>query len=208
MTSFGTTYNMTDEEYRESVRLGFYWRDRSGIPRDEETTRFLAYVLRDHENFRHPTYHRIRELPDGIVLKKDVDDNIFTDGTIDALITAMGRNRQRVAQASEILAELKAAYLDDRRSPVQRLADRIDEYQKIKAENLGTSRQALGGDFEHLVERGERGGVDPVSPWVSSLVTGGGASAEEGRAGELLLRPLEHRAIYLVYRIFNPNRSA
>jgi hypothetical protein len=192
--SYGTTYNMTEDEYRESLRLGFYWDRRAPSLRDDELDRFLYFALSDVGQFGHSAFSRLHELPDHAVLKDKIDDHIFTMGDIDNLIGALGKNRQRIAEANAIMNELKTSYLTDDRPAPRRLEAWISGYRRIKADAMNVCRTALGDKWAELVVPAEAGGVDPSSPWVETL-------GEDPQ--KLLLRPVEHRAIHRVYHILS-----
>jgi hypothetical protein len=129
--SFGTTYNITPDEYKELIRLRTGPDDpvRRDPEHDEIIDQFL-YCLFDRNsplNARSVATLKVQ-------LSDDPGKIVFTDAMIDSLIDVLQRNRLKLRSAAEILQQLGAAsYADGKQAGLQ---DLISQYNAIESESL------------------------------------------------------------------------
>ena len=130
--SFGTTYNIMPEEYKELMRLHVYPSDPvHDDPQYDEIIDQLLYCLFDSNsplNARSVASLKIR-------LSQDPAQIVFTDAMIDSLIDVLERNRSKLRAAGEILRQLGPASYVDGKKP--ELDDMISQYNAIESESVG-----------------------------------------------------------------------
>ncbi|ODT75932.1 MAG: hypothetical protein ABS69_10075 [Nitrosomonadales bacterium SCN 54-20] len=129
--SFGTTYNIMPDEYKELTRLRAYPSDPvHDDPQYDELIDQLLYCLFDKNSPLNPG--SIASLK--IHLNQDPSQIVFTDEMIDSLIDVLERNHSRLKAAAEILRQLgPASHVDDRKLELQ---DLISQYNAIESESF------------------------------------------------------------------------
>ncbi|SET23599.1 hypothetical protein SAMN05216412_104109 [Nitrosospira multiformis] len=129
--SFGTTYNIMPDEYKELTRLRAYPSDPvHDDPQYDELIDQLLYCLFDKNSPLNPD--SIASLK--IHLNQDPAQIVFTDEMIDSLIDVLERNHSRLKAAAEILRQLgPASHVDGRKLELQ---DLISQYNAIESESF------------------------------------------------------------------------
>jgi hypothetical protein len=129
--SFGTTYNIMPDEYKELMRLRVYPSDPvHDDPQYEELIDQLLYCLFDKNSPLRPD--SIASLK--IRLNQDPTQIIFSNEMIDSLIDVLERNHSRIKAAAEILRQLgPASHMDGRKPELQEL---ISQYNSIESESF------------------------------------------------------------------------
>lgn len=129
--SFGTTYNIMPEEYKELMRLRLYPSDPvHDDPQYDEIIEQLLYCLFDRNsplNAQSVASLKIR-------LRQHPAQLVFTDAMIDSLIDVLERNRTKLRAAGEILRQLGSASYVDGKKP--ELDDLISQYNAIESESV------------------------------------------------------------------------
>lgn len=208
--SYGTTYNMTEDEYGESVRLELYWEE--GAPRlsDDETKRFLLFML--GESGRGPVvdFSRLHRPQGDLTLRQRIDDHLFNTGSVDALIVALKSNGQRISEAGAMLEEVKTAYLAKSSIPRERLLKMVEDYRKIANSNLAVYQRALEKVWDRIIVPAAEalmGFTDPVSPWVVAVASDAIKAKIPDVVERVLLRPAHQRTIFKVHRQLNAHQA-
>jgi hypothetical protein len=129
--SFGTTYNITPDEYKELIRLRTSPDDpvHRDPEHDEIIDQFLYYLFdrKSPLNARSVASLKLR-------LSGAPGEIVFTDAMIDSLIDVLQRNRLKLKSAAEILQQLgPASYVDGKQAELENL---ISEYNAIESESL------------------------------------------------------------------------
>ncbi|PTR16198.1 hypothetical protein C8R31_102212 [Nitrosospira sp. Nsp2] len=129
--SFGTTYNITPDEYKELIRLRTAPEDP--VHRDPEYDEIIDQFLYCLFDRKSPLNARsVASLK--LQLSADPGEIVFTDAMIDSLIDVLQRNRLKLRSAAEILRQLGAAsYVDGKQAELE---DLIRQYNAIESESL------------------------------------------------------------------------
>jgi hypothetical protein len=129
--SFGTTYNITPDEYKELIRLRISPDDP--VHRDPEHDEIIDQFLYCLFDRKSPLNARsVASLK--LQLSAYPGEMVFTDAMVDSLIDVLQRNRLRLKSAAEILQQLGAAsYVDGRQAELE---DLISQYNAIESESL------------------------------------------------------------------------
>ncbi|MBA4141988.1 MAG: hypothetical protein H0X43_03060 [Nitrosospira sp.] len=179
--SFGTTYNITPEEYKELIRLRTWPSDPvHHDPEYDELIDQLLYCLFDRKSPLNARSVATLKLQ----LREDPAKIIFTDTMIDALIDVLQRSRLKLRSAAEILSELGPASFVDGKAPD--LEDLISQYNAIESESfhlIAKEKQlaklfTVGtGTVAALPGLGLYFGLGVAMPWLAAAAAAGPLAA-------------------------------
>jgi hypothetical protein len=210
--SFGTTYNIMPDEYKELIRLRTYPSDPAhDDPQYDEIIDQLLYCLFDRNS---PLNARsVASLK--IQLNQDPAQIVFSDAMIDSLIDVLRRNSLKLKAAAEILRQLGPASNADGKEP--ELEDLISQYNAIESEsvNLIAKEKKLAklftagtGTLAALPGVGIYFGLGVTMPWLAAAAATGPLAALLANqitpsAAESLVEKIKlpHKLDRMLYRV-------
>ena len=179
--SFGTTYNIMPDEYKELIRLRTYPSDPvHDDPQYDEIIDQLLYCLFDKNsplNARGIASLKIR-------LSQEPAEMVFSDAMIDSLIDVLQRNSLKLKSAAELLRQLGPASNADGKKP--ELEDLISQYNAIesksvdlivKEKKLAKLFVAGTGTLAALPGIGIFFGLGVAMPWLAAAAAAGPLTA-------------------------------
>lgn len=181
--SFGTTYNMAEDEYKESLKFGFAPDGQIVARRSEEVNAFFYYASSEAQGIADPTLAASRDLPDGLCLRA-LRAHTFHEGIMDKLIKGLTKTKSKKCEMNDIYSELQNIYLNGRSQSV--LGNLWHDYKKVKDEIVALHLQGLGNAI--FADSGQDCFI-PSQPWVSDL-----SSVQNS-----LRRPHAYRSLQRVY---------
>ncbi|HEU4854256.1 MAG TPA: hypothetical protein VFS89_03095 [Nitrosospira sp.] len=210
--SFGTTYNITPDEYKELIRLRTYPADpvHENPQYDEIIDQFL-YCLFDRNSPLNAS--GVASLK--IRLSQDPAQIVFTDPMIDSLIDVLQRSKLKLKAAAEILRQLGPASNAVGKEP--ELEDLISEYNAIESESVGLIAKekklarlftAGTGTLAALPGIGLYFGLGVTMPWLAAAAAAGPlvallANQITPSAAESLVEKIKlpHKLDKMLYRV-------
>lgn len=210
--SFGTTYNIMSNEYKELIRLRTYPSDPvHEDPQYDEIIDQLLYCLFDRNSPLNA--RRVASLK--IQLSQDPAQIVFTDAMIDSLIDVLQRNRLKLKSAAEILRQLGPASNADGKEP--ELEDLISQYNAIESESVSIIAKekklaklfTVGtGTLATLPSAGIYFGLGVTMPWLAAAALAGPLAALLANqitptAAESLVEKIKlpHKLDRMLYRV-------
>lgn len=179
--SFGTTYNIMPEEYKELMRLHAYPSNPvHNDPQYDELIDQLLYCLFDRNSPLNAS--SIAALK--IRLSQNPAEIVFTDEMIDSLIDVLERNHSKLKAAAEILRQLGSASHLDGKEP--ELEDLISQYNAIESESVDliAKEKSLSklftvgtGTLAALPGIGIYFGLSIAMPWLAAAAAAGPLAA-------------------------------
>jgi len=194
--SWGTTYNMTGDEYKQAQDVRDYWRDSPLQATDIEVSRFVLYLLQEANDSVHPSFQELGL--NNMTLKEQVDDHIFTESTVHQLLQVRIEREQSIMEAATILNEVKAIYLSEGISvDRQRLQKLLSDYKAIQIDNQKRYIQALESVWNYVLVPAVSG-LSPafsqgVFPFLVPLVSDALRSSIAPVVNKLWPQPAGHR---------------
>lgn len=195
--SWGTTYNMTGEEYKQSQDVRDYWRDVRFQATDIEVNRYVLYLLQEANDSVHPNFREIGL--NNMTIKEQVDDNVFTEATIDKLLKVRTDSENSINEAASILKEVKEIYtIKGLSTDTQRLQKFLNDYKAIEIENQKLYIKALEGVWNYVLSPAV-GNLSPLTqgifPWLVPLCSDTVKASIAPLVDKLGHRPEGHRQI-------------
>lgn len=179
--SFGTTYNITHDEYKELIRLRTSPSDPvHPDPQYDEIIDQFLYCLFDRKSPLNACSVATLKLR----LRRDPAQVVFTGAMIDSLIDVLQRNRLKLRSAAEILHELGPASYADGKEP--ELDDLISQYNAIESESIDLIAKEKklarlftvgAGTMTALPGLGLYFGLGVAMPWLAAAAAAGPLTA-------------------------------
>jgi hypothetical protein len=207
--SWGTTYNMTGDEYKQAQDVRDYWREVPLQATDIEVNRYVLYLLQEASDNVHPSFTDIGL--NNITLKEQVDDHVFTESVIESLINAIKNRENSINEAASILKEVKEIYVNNGISTdISRLHRLQNDYKAIESENKIVLIKALERLWNYVLEPAA-GALSPalsqgIFPWIVPLFSDAVKASIKPLVKKLGHPPEGHRQIIRVRRILSGRR--
>ena len=108
-----------------------------------------------------------------MTIKEQVDDNVFTEATIDKLLKVRTDSENSINEAASILKEVKEIYtIKGLSTDTQRLQKFLNDYKAIEIENQKLYIKALEGVWNYVLSPAV-GNLSPLTqgifPWLVPL---------------------------------------
>jgi len=212
--SWGATYNLSQGEYAAAATLVERGEKRFS---DQLLNEFLAYVFFEQDARLYRLTHYIHSLEhvsetdkDNFHLNAQVNDVMFDDDSIKALIDALINNDQDLDAATRALAVLADQYADGNRFTLRNLLAMLDDYREARRKANNKLLKFLQNEsswnriWNYIILPPIAGAMvvgGPLAPWIMEML------ADEFRAKDFIpnyvfnrvFREPRHRAMYQVY---------
>jgi len=204
--SWGTTYNMTGGEYKQSQGVRDYWRDAPFQATDIEVNRYVFYLLQEASDSVHPSFREVGL--NNMTLKEQVDDHVFTENTVHNLLKVRIERESSIIESARILNEVKQIYvIEGIATDRKRLQKLLSDYKAIQIENQKLYIKALEGVWNYVLAPAV-GGASPVLsqgvfPWLVPLASDAIKASIRPVVEKLWPPPSGHRQIIRAGRILS-----